>query len=292
MSSRRGDEVSRARPIKPKLRDPNGIDAVRARDETTGWEIDRIQFSVFSQITETNFDGDTEPHHHIKAQLMYVVSGVLTVQASGGIWTVPPRCAFWIPSGVEHTGRVTGNVKISSLYVDPDLSVSLGRDCGIMFVQPLLRELILRLGTGSTSTCCEPSREARLIEVLLDELAAAPVEPIHLPIPADRRLQRLTSSMIGEPDLRCTIDEWGARVGASNRTLSRLFQRETGMSFVRWRQQLHVGLALQRLAQGGSVTTIANDLGYDSVSAFIAMFRRVLGTTPARYFDGDGSVKP
>ncbi|WP_164040967.1 helix-turn-helix domain-containing protein, partial [Serratia marcescens] len=77
---------------------------------------------------------------------------------------------------------------------------------------------------------------------------------------------------------RCTIGEWGARVGASNRTLSRLFQRETGMSFLRWRQQLHVGLALQRLAQGDQVTTIAGDLGYESVSAFITMFRRMLGT--------------
>jgi AraC-like DNA-binding protein len=86
------------------------------------------------------------------------------------------------------------------------------------------------------------------------------------------------------PAVRFTIEEWGARVGASNRTLSRLFQSETGMSFVRWRQQLHVGLALQRLASGESVTNIAIDLGYESTSAFIAMFRRMLGTTPARYF--------
>jgi AraC-like DNA-binding protein len=95
-----------------------------------------------------------------------------------------------------------------------------------------------------------------------------------------------------DPSLRFTIEEWGARVGASNRTLIRLFQRETGMSFGRWRQQLHIGLALQRLASGQSVTNIAFDLGYESTSAFIAMFRRMLGTTPARYFseaaEGDG----
>jgi AraC-like DNA-binding protein len=104
-------------------------------------------------------------------------------------------------------------------------------------------------------------------------------------MPNDIRLRRLTEAMVENPALRFTIDEWGARVGASNRTLSRLFQQETGLSFGRWRQQLHVGLALQRLAKGDQVTTVAGDLGYESVSAFIAMFRKMLGTTPSRYFD-------
>ncbi|MBN8944976.1 MAG: helix-turn-helix transcriptional regulator [Rhizobiales bacterium] len=244
---------------------------------------------VFSLITEMTFVGETAPHHHAKAQLMYVVSGVLTVRAAGGIWTVPPRCALWIPGGVSHAGRMAGHIKIGSLYIDPALAAPLGRDCGILFVQPLLRELILRFDTEAPPMAMDPAREARLLAVLLDELVAAPLEPIHLPMPDDRRLRRLTEAMIENPGLRCTIDEWGARVGASNRTLSRLFQRETGMSFLRWRQQLHVGLALQRLAQGEQVTTIAGDLGYESVSAFITMFRRMLGTTPARYFGRDGN---
>jgi len=217
---------------------------------------------------------------------MYVVRGVLTVGAAGGVWTVPPHCALWIPSGVPHAGRVAGHIKISNLYIDPGLTAPLNPDCGILFVQPLLREFILRFDSRSPAAIGDREREARLISVLLDDLVAAPLEPIHLPMPNDRRLRRLTESMIENPGLRFTIDEWGARVGASNRTLSRLFRRETGTSFIRWRQQLHVGLALQRLAQGELVTNIASDLGYESVSAFISMFRRMLGTTPARYFDG------
>jgi AraC-like DNA-binding protein len=98
--------------------------------------------------------------------------------------------------------------------------------------------------------------------------------------------------MIDNPAGRFTIDEWGARVGASNRTLSRLFRRETGMPFTRWRQQLHIGLALQRLARGELVTNIAADLGYESVSAFIPMFRRMLGTTPARYLEKAAAATP
>ncbi|MFP3802688.1 helix-turn-helix domain-containing protein, partial [Paraburkholderia sp. SIMBA_027] len=88
---------------------------------------------------------------------------------------------------------------------------------------------------------------------LLDELQGAPLEPLHLPMPTDRRLRRLAETLVDDPAVRFTIEEWGARVGASNRTLTRLFLKETGMSFVRWRQQLHIGLALQRLASGQSV---------------------------------------
>ncbi|PMR73618.1 AraC family transcriptional regulator [Billgrantia endophytica] len=223
-------------------------------------------------------------HWHDKAQLMYVISGVLTIHAAGSIWTVPPHCALWIPGGVSHGGRVAGHIKIANLYIDPRLAPPLGDDCGILFVQPLLRELIFRFEAPAQLERMDRDRKARLIAVLFDELLEAPVEPIHLPMPIERRLRRLTDSMIEKPAQRFTIDEWGARIGASNRTISRLFQRETGMSFIRWRQQLHVGIALQRLAQGESVTNIAGDLGYESVSAFISMFRRMLGTTPARYF--------
>lgn len=250
--------------------------------------VDEIPRPVFSLITDATFVGETEPHRHNKAQLMYVISGVLTVQAAGGIWTVPPHCALWIPSGVSHAGRMDGHIKIGSLYIDPGLAALLDQNCGILFVQPFLRELILRFDFESPLESMDRGRETRLISVLLDELAAAPLEPIHLPMPNDRRLRRLTESMIENPGLRFTIDEWGARVGVSNRTLSRLFKRETGMTFLRWRQQLHIGLALQRLADGDFVTTIAGDLGYESVSAFITMFKRMLGKTPARYFEDHG----
>ncbi|PKR53850.1 AraC family transcriptional regulator [Thalassospira marina] len=244
-------------------------------------QIDLIDRPVFSLFTETTVTGEFQPHVHTKAQLMYVIDGVLTVEADGGIWTVPPKCAFWIPGGIVHKGRVVGHINIGNLYLDPSLTTDMHQKCGILFVQPFLRELIMRFDNTLPTNA---TREANLIAVLRDELIAAPLEPIHLPMPTDRRLRRLTETMLAQPDLRFTISEWGARVGASNRTLTRLFQRETGMSFTRWRQQLHIGIALQRLAAGDSVTTIAGDLGYESLSAFISMFRRMLGSSPTHYF--------
>lgn len=245
---------------------------------------DDIPRAVVGLTIEGNFVGEIEPHRHRKAQLIYVINGVITVEAESGIWTVPPQCAVWIPAGVTHLARSTGPMTIASLYFEPGLAGSLMEEGGIVFVQPLLRELLCRFIAGPQLYPQGESRQERLIAVLLDELRDAPVEPLHLPMPHDQRLRRLAQMLIDTPSLRFTIDEWGARVGASKRTLSRLFQHETGMSFIRWKQQLHVGLALQRLALGEAVTNIAIDLGYESPSSFIAMFRRMLGQTPARYF--------
>lgn len=244
---------------------------------------DTIARPVVGLKVELAFVGETEPHRHRKDQLLYVIEGLITVEAAQGVWTVPPHCAIWIPSGVTHFARATGQVSLGNLYIEPDENRSLTANCGILFVQPLLRELILRFVNEPHRYSEGDTREERLASVLMDELENAPMEPLRLPIPSDRRLKRLVDALIEYPSLRLNLEEWGARVGASNRTLTRLFQREAGMSFGRWRQQLHVGLALQRLAGGESVTNIAIDLGYESPSAFIAMFRRMLGTTPARY---------
>ena len=253
-------------------------------DPTLGEQEDGFGKAISSASVERTLFGQTVPHKHRRAQLIYVVSGVITVEASGSIWTVPPRCAFWLPSGTMHSGGSSGHVQVGKLYMEPDLAEGLSPTCGIFLVRPLLRELIMHFVEHPPLPLDEEPRETRLIDVLIDELRRAPMETLHLPMPNDRRLQKLTTEQLSNPALSLTINEWGVRVGVSTRTLSRRFQRETGMSFFKWRQQLHIGLALQRLAEGELVSNIAMDLGYDSTSAFIAMFRKMIGTTPARYF--------
>lgn len=245
--------------------------------------LDQVQRPVVGQRVEFASAGEGEVHSHRKDQLLYVIEGLIAVEVGRGVWTVPPRCAIWIPAGVEHFARPVGRVSIGNLYIEKDETRQGLFDCGILFVQPLLRELILRFVSDAHPCGQGDEREMRLASVLLDELEIAPLEPLRLPIPSDPRLRRLVDTLMAEPAIRLSLEEWGARVGASHRTLTRLFQRDTGMSFGQWRQQWHVSLALQRLAIGESVTNIAVDLGYESVSAFITMFRRMLGTTPARY---------
>lgn len=119
--------------------------------------------------------------------------------------------------------------------------------------------------------------------VLLDELAAAKVEDLHLPMPADPSLRKIVDEMMASPAARGTLDSWARRAGLSERTLMRLIARETGMSFGRWRQQLGIVLAVKWLAAGASIQTVAADLGYESTPSFVTMFRKALGASPGRY---------
>jgi len=232
-------------------------------------------------ITDT--DGmEMEVHHHRKAQLIYMARGVLTCEVSRGLWIVPPQCAVWIPGGTSHSVKGVGAIDVYCLFVEPASAPTLPDACCTVSVSPLLRELLLRCAGFPTMY---PARgaESRLVKVLLDELAAAPVEKLHLPMPSDGGLRRIADAMAADPSDRATVDAWAKRIGVSERTLSRLVLQETGMSFGRWRQQIHIILALQWLSQGASVQSVATDLGYESASSFVVMFRKALGASPARY---------
>jgi AraC-like DNA-binding protein len=147
---------------------------------------------------------------------------------------------------------------------------------------PLLRELI-RAVSHLPPLYDEDGPPAPLIQTMLNELAAAPVERLHLPMPADARLRKIVDGWSADPADRIGLGAWAQRVGMSERSLSRLVLRDTGMSFIRWRQQFQIMVALERLTRGVHVQHIATDLGYESPSAFIAMFRKILGVSPSRY---------
>ena len=80
------------------------------------------------------------------------------------------------------------------------------------------------------------------------------------------------------------LQQWAARLATIERSLGRVVQSATGMSFGRWRQQLHLMIALNHLAEGQSVQRVSGTLGYDSVSAFITMFKKAFGKSPTQYF--------
>ena len=126
--------------------------------------------------------------------------------------------------------------------------------------------------------------EERIMAVILDLIHDLKTSPLELVIPADPRLSRIYKQLRQDPSQGRTLAEWGGLVGASGRTLARLFRAETGMSFGQWRQQIRILEALIRLGQGHSVTRVALEVGYNSPSAFIAMFKKALGQTPHEYF--------
>ncbi|MBB6250222.1 AraC family transcriptional regulator [Nitrospirillum iridis] len=222
------------------------------------------------------------PHRHRKAQLLMALRGILTCEAENGLWMVPPNCALWIPGGTLHAIQVSGTIEGYNAFIDPAETAAMPAHCCTVAVTPLLVALLVR-ASALPQLYPEAGAEARLVTVLLDEIAAAPEERLHLPMPKDDRLRRLAALMMAAPGERGTLEQWARRTGLSGRTLARLLARETGMSFGQWRQRLTIMLALQRMAEGAPVQQVALDLGYESASSFVTMFRKVLGAPPAQY---------
>jgi AraC-like DNA-binding protein len=221
-------------------------------------------------------------HSHRKAQLVLTLRGVVRCEADQGVWIVPPRCAVWIPGDLPHSMTVAGNVEAYFLFVEPDAAPTLPRQCCTLSISPLLERLLVHV-TQMPVLYDVDGADGRIVTVLLDQLSGAPVENLNFPMPAHAKLRAVAAAMMADPSDRATIDDWGRRMAVAPRTLTRILQRETGMSFGRWRQQLHILVALQRLAEGSSVQTVAMDLGYEGASAFVTMFRKALGKPPARY---------
>jgi AraC-like DNA-binding protein len=224
-----------------------------------------------------------ERHAHAWAQLVYGSTGVMTVETDHGTWVVPAQRGVWIPAETGHSIAVAGWVSMRTVYIAPDLTAALPQRCAVLAIPPLLRELILHaVERGPLRRDCAEDR--RLVDFLLDQLRVLPVEPLELPMPTDPRALRIALHLRADPGATEPVHTLSRAAGASRRTLERLFLRETGMSFGRWRQQARLLHAMRLLARGDAVTSIAMDVGYQSPSAFITAFSGVLGTTPGRYY--------
>lgn len=237
---------------------------------------------VFGAMMDEAGDIELDLHRHRKGQIVLVQRGALSCEVEGGLWVVPPRSAIWIPGGALHAIKAAGALEGYNAFIDPDVAASLPATCCAVSVTPLLRELLAR-AAHLPYLYEEDGANSRLVSVLLDEIAAAQVEDLHLPMPADPRLRKIADEMMASPAERRSLAAWAKRAGMSERTLMRLIDRETGMSFGRWRQQLGVVLAVKWLAAGATIQSVAADLGYESTPSFVTMFRKALGASPGRY---------
>lgn len=211
--------------------------------------------------------------------------GVMTVETEAGVLIVPPLRAVWIPAYTSHQIHASGHVSMRTLYIQPEIETGLPERCCVVSVTPLLRELILH-AVDMPLMYELNGPEERLITVTLDQIRDMNIAPLELPIPKDDRLKKIYTHLSSSPEDNRTLGDWGKKVGATGRTLARCFRAEIGMTFGQWRQQVRILEALKRLALNEPVTTVALDLGYDSPSAFIFMFKKVLGKTPGQYFAG------
>jgi len=222
------------------------------------------------------------PHVHERAQLIYATVGAMRVSTDDGMWMVPPQRALWMPAGVRHSIVMLSDLTMRTLYLREDAAEFMPAVCRVLPVSPLLRELIVR-ATELPLDYDEHGPAGLVVALIIAELRGLQSLPLQLPMPSDPRLRALCQALLYAPGDQRTLDEWAATLNASARTLARHFQSETGLSFGAWRQQARVLEAMGRLGNGAPVTQVALDLGYDSVSAFSAMFRRAAGASPSAY---------
>jgi len=221
-------------------------------------------------------------HTHGRGQLLYAATGVAVVSTPYGAWIAPAERAVWTPAGVPHSVRMVGAVSTRSVMIDATSVGFLGEASRVIGVSPLLRQLLIA-ACDIPPEYDEAGRDGLVMDLLLAEVAAAPVIPLAVPFPAHAALAARCHAFVERPDPHETIDAWCAELGMERRAFTRLFRRETGMSFGAWRRQALLLAALPRLAAGEAVTTVALDLGYDSPAAFSTMFKRLTGAPPNRY---------
>lgn len=231
---------------------------------------------------------DVAPHRHKWGQLAYASMGVMIVSTEKGRWMVPQERAVWIPPDISHSVRTNAQLKFRSIHISTAYSERLTNQCRVIKVSPLLKALIFR-ATDIPKHYKDGTADSRIMSVILDQIEEAEDAPLHLPMPTDTRLLRIVDILLANPADTRSLEELAKISGASGRTLARLFKKETGLTFGKWRQQRRLLAALSLLTEGQPVTNIALDLGYESVSAFIAMFKVALGTTPSRYFTQNNS---
>lgn len=228
------------------------------------------------------------PHMHAWAQLAYGSRGVMRVAVEGSTWMVPPSRAIWVPPRVPHEVVIVEDAYLRTLYIDESV-IPAGLDsCRVVEMSGLLREVIAALDADEL----DARRERLLGALALDEIVRSEPLPLSIPMPTEKRLRALCEALLADPGNADSLEYWAASVGASTRTIARLFRQELGMSFSQWRQQAVLARAIPLLTRGRPLSQIAHELGYQSQSAFSAMFRRAFGESPRAFMMRDAESAP
>ncbi len=238
---------------------------------------------VRSRARSLMMDAHLAPHQHVWTQLTYCASGLMEVTVTqNGLQTsyiVPPSRALWIPPGVQHTVTVLETAELRTVDLTASVTPPGWEGCRVLVVTKLLRELIHALETSQPGP-----RDDALMTLTLDEITKADIQQaLGVPMPRDKRLRSLCEAVLRAPGERATLSEWAVDIGASERTVARLFRTELATSYQQWRQQAILAHALPMLARGMPVSQVALASGYASDSAFSAMFKTALGQSPSNF---------
>lgn len=217
-------------------------------------------------------------HVHPVHELLWVRRGLMTVRAGPRMWALPSDVGMWIPAGVEHAGHVSAGAEFQASFFAPEHSPFTPDAPVAVDISPLLHELLKHLADPDVPAAVREHGE----HVVFDLLAPSP-HASFLSVPEDPRIAPIARHLFDHPEDQRTLAEWAVFAGVSTKTLARGFLAGTGQTFAQWRLRLRIHVSLTLLALDYSVSEVAEEVGYDTASSFIAAFRQVTGVTPGRY---------
>lgn len=232
-----------------------------------------------TQVAQRAAGDVIERHRHDDHQLIYVSTGVLAITTGKGAWIASSDRGVWIPAGVWHEHRFYGRASFHTVGFTVEESPLPDGDPTVIAIDALVRELL----TACTEPALSPGESRRLRAVLGDRLRRASVQPLSLPEAHDPRLADACGLVQRDLRLPRSLSDLALSVNTSERTLTRLFRAEFGMTYPQWRTNIRVFHAMIYLADGAGVTEIAHRCGWATTSAFIDTFARTMGHTPGNY---------
>lgn len=205
----------------------------------------------------------------------------MLVTAENGSWIIPPHRALWIPPAVPHEVQCRDKVSLRTVYIEPRFCRDMGASCRALNVSNLLSELLVEASAIEIEYDVD-GRDGRVMQLLLDEIRRMEALPLHVPMPRTPSLARVCWRIILDPGLALGLDDCADATAMARRTFTRRFRQETGLTFAQWRQQVRLREAVVRLGEGEPVTAVALAVGYETPSAFTAIFRRALNILPSK----------
>ncbi len=254
-------------------------------EETSRFDPDAYTSEVIGLATVLSHH-DSGIHSHRKAQLLYTRHGCVRITLANCLCLLPPSRAAWIPPRVTHRVQIRSAVEYRSVYLREDICATLPADVRVIAVSPLLEAVLEAIANSDFEQEWADGRHTHILGLCIDEIRNSKLEPMLLVLPKDRRVARsITKGNRVPPELKVLERE----AGATGKTITRIFQKETGMTYHQWRQQWRVMRAIELLATGQSISHVAAELKFSSNSVFIAFFRKMVGSTPGRYLQKAGA---
>ncbi|KAM9862776.1 AraC family transcriptional regulator [Leucobacter sp. BZR 635] len=254
---------------------------------TETMEIPRIPrgFLLTTLEHDVSTSTDWHEHSHEADELLWSEGGIVTLEAGGRVWAIPPALGVWIPARTPHRAATVGAAQVRATYLthDPIASSAMPAIVTGVALSDALRALLLHNHRAQLDSAAR----LRLQHVILDLLAPAPQTSFGLSMPTSGHLRAIAEAVLTHPADKRTTADWAQLHGMHQRTLARQFEAETGITFTQWRIQARLQLAIRELANGAAVVSISRRLGYRNPSTFIEHFRTLTGQTPTEYVRGD-----